>query len=133
MSILSEQNRKALLLTLHQDIQDHARRTAKAALNGQAEGLCYPPNVALRPEEVAALKRLREIPAIQPTLEKFIADAAASVIFGLFNYIDGTGDPAISASQWTGVALVDHGPAHDGKEFLHDAFFESYWEWHDAR
>jgi hypothetical protein len=133
MPQLSEQNRRTLLTTLHRDIHQHARDSARAALQGKLEYFTYPPNVAFSTEEATALSKLREVSGIQPALEKVIADAAASVLFHFFNYVDGTGDPAVKNSEWTGVSLVDLDPTKAEDPFLHETFFDFYWAWHDAQ
>lgn len=134
MSNLSEQNRKILFSTLHQDIHDFARNAAKTVSLGRMGRLTYPPNAEFSAEEATALGSVREIPGIQSGLEKVIADAAATVFFHFFNYVDGTGDPAAADVKWTGVALVDRDETVDeNQEFLHPDFFESYWAWHDGK
>jgi hypothetical protein len=133
MQNLSEPNRKALLVSLHDDIHKAARQLARIVLEGKLDRVNYPPNLQFSPEEVTALSKIGEIPGIQSALEKIFADAAASVIFGFLNYIDGTGDPALAASGWTEVDLVDRDHAADGGEvFLHTAFYDTYWNWRDA-
>ena len=133
MQNLSASNRKALLMSLHDDIHKAAQHSARIVLQGKLDRVSYPPNLEFNPEEVTALSKIGEIPGIQSALEKIFADAAASVIFSFLNYIDGTGDPALAASGWSEVDLVDRNHSSDGGEvFLHTAFYDTYWNWRDA-
>ena len=129
---LSETNRHTLLLAIHQSIEEEAAGSAKELLQGQVNEPPYPPNGGFTAEEKDSLELLQNNEVLQSALRKVLASCAAGVVFDLFNHIDGTTDP--KQGEWTGVMLVDK-PRHDEehREFLHDDFFDAYWNWREIR
>ena len=129
---LSETNRRALLIAVNQAVEEHAVSCADALFQGRKEEPAYPPNGGFAPEEAEALKLLEGNKALHSALRKVLANCAAGVMFDLFNLIDETAEP--NQGEWSGVLLVDKSENDGGqREFLHDDFFEAYWEWRDIR
>lgn len=130
MRKLSEENKKSLFIQLHKDIDEISSKVAKKISDGKIDELVYPPSPdnELNDEEKKAIKKLKNIPNIESALKKIIKDSHSYPWFNFFNFIDGTGDPA--GDKWTGVSLVDLDVDEDeGKEFLHDVFYETYWDY----
>jgi hypothetical protein len=132
---LSEQNRTTLLTELHKSIEDSANMIANNINDGQTIDLInYPPNGGLTEEEMNSLKSLAGNEILRNTLRKVLASNSATVIFELFNIIDGTGDPDPELGEWSEVMLIDRPDDFDDYyEFLHDNFYETYWNWRKMR
>lgn len=134
---LSNQNAIALLLDLNQDIEEFAEATVKKIIEDKNfDFLTYPPNNGLTDLEKAELNRLENNEHLKSSLRKVIADNSAGIIFNLLNLLDGTGSPKLHYDNWTGVRLVDEEPNGATETFndtLHDAFFQTYWEWKKLR
>ena len=132
---LSEQNRTTLLTQLHKSIEDSANIIANNINDGQTSDLInYPPNGGLTEEEMNSLKSLAGNEVLRNTLRKVLASNSATVIFELFNIIDGTSDPDPEIGEWSEVMLVDQPDDFDDySEFLHDNFYETYWNWRKKR
>ncbi len=125
---LSEDNSKAILLDIHQDISDVAEHSVSIIFDANQNSLTYPPNVELTAEEIAALKTIVPTDFLRSALKKILSDNSAGVIFNLLNNIDGTTDPKNGSDNWTGVKLVDLNQDEDSANFLHDKFYETYWD-----
>jgi hypothetical protein len=81
-----------------------------------------------------SLKSLAGNEILRNTLRKVLASNSATVIFELFNIIDGTGDPDPELGEWSEVMLIDRPDDFDDYyEFLHDNFYETYWNWRKMR
>ena len=128
---LSENNRHALLLAIHQSIEEQAVGSANDLLQGYTDALDYPSNGGFTAEEKEALKLLQNNGVLQSALRKALANCAAGVIFDLLNLIDGTSDP--EHGDWNGVSLMDKTEEVEEGDFLHDDFFDIYWEWRKKR
>ena len=129
---LSEANRRTFLVAANQSVEIHATAYADDLLRGQNIELNYPPNGGFTAQETQALKLLEGNEALHSALRKVLADCAAGVVFDLFNHIDGTTDP--NQGEWAGVMLVDKpGDDEEHREFLHDDFFDAYWDWREIR
>ena len=84
--------------------------------------------------EIKSLEQLKNNDILRDALRKILADSSASVLFELFNIIDGTGDPDPETGEWSEVLLVDMPEDFDEHvEFLHDNFYETYWNWRKIR
>jgi len=129
---LSDDNTKAILLDIHQDISDYADNAISIIFDGNQGSLTYPPNVNLTAEEIIALKTIVPSDNLKSALNKILADNSAAVMFNLLNNIDGTTDPKNNSDNWTGVKLVDLDPNddEDSEFFLHDEFYSTYWDWY---
>jgi len=128
---LSEENRHTLLLSVHQLIEEQAGAYANDLFQGRALNLDYPPNGGLSVEEAAVLQVVHNNTLLQAALRKVIASCPAETIFGLLNLLDGTSDP--EHGDWGGVLLIDRPDEEEQRQFLHDAFFETYWDWRAKR
>ena len=128
---LSEDNTKAILLDIHQDIDEYADHAISIIFGDNNDALSYPPNIVFTADEITALKKLNSSDNLKSVLKKIIADNSAGVVFNLLNNIDGTTDPKNISDNWHGVALVDRDPDldEDSANFLHDEFYSTYWDW----
>ena len=132
---LSEEIRTTLLTYLHKSIEETANNLANHLNNGRTNQLIdYPPNGGLTDEEKESLEHLKNNDILRNALRKVFASNSASVLFDLFNIIDGTGDPDPGTGKWSEVMLVDMPEDFDEHvEFLHDNFYETYWNWRKKR
>jgi hypothetical protein len=134
---LSNHNALALLVDINHDIEEYAEAAVKNIIEDKNfERLTYPPNWGFTDAEKEALAKLGNDEHLKNALRKIIADSASGVIFNLLNSIDGTGDPRYNQNAWTGVKLVDAKEDKNAEPFtdiLHDAFYETYWEWRKLR
>jgi len=130
---LSESNRNIFLVELHKAIEDVAEAGSKNILQQDFDSLAvYPPNGGFTDEEKVALRSVASVPNVESALRKVLANAGASVIFDMLNWIDGTGDP--ESEDWTGVKLVDADTDEDPPyAMLHDDFYDKYWDWRKTR
>jgi hypothetical protein len=132
---LSEENRKTLLLSVHQGIEESADEAANMILHGRLNQLInYPPNGGFAEQEKTALMELKGNEDLKNALRKVIASTIAGVFFDFFNLIDGTADPDPEMGLWREVLLVNKPEDFDEYyEFLHDEFYETYWKWKEKR
>ena len=95
--------------------------------------LVYPPNNVLSPEEEQALRSMKLSTVQRSALKKLIADGCAIAFFDFFNLLDATADPEVKppTKSWLGAWLVAP-KDHDDRDMLHDAFFDSYWDYDEA-
>lgn len=96
--------------------------------------LIYPPDNILSPQEEDALRSMQLSPVQRSALKKLIADGCATAFFDWFNLLDGTSAPEVGspAQAWSGAWLVAPRDDRD-RDMLHDAFFDSYSEYDEAR
>lgn len=134
---LSNKNAKSLLLDLHQDIEEYADSLVINILEkGDFNFLTYPPNCGLTKSEIEELQKLENNEPLKNALRKLIADNSAGIIFNLLNLFDGTGSPKHGYDEWTGVKVVDEEPNENAEpvdDWLHDKFYETYWDWKKIR
>ncbi len=132
---LSEHNLKTLMLFLQQKIEENADYISDQLDKGNStDFLTYPPNGGLTEKENIALQKLKNDQDLKSAMRKILADNSASVLFELFNIIDGTTDPDENLGKWTEICLVDKTDEIEGNdEMLHDALFEKYWDWREIR
>ncbi|TAJ05047.1 hypothetical protein DMA11_23655 [Marinilabiliaceae bacterium JC017] len=132
---LTETNKKTLMITLHQKIEEYADVTSDLVLNGEiAENLTYPPNNGLTQSELKELEKLKNNKILKSALRKVFADNSAGVLFELMNLIDQTTDPDEDLGEWAGLSLIDFDEEiEENDEMLHDTFSESYWDWKEKR
>jgi hypothetical protein len=129
--MLSEENKRTLLIQLHKSIEETANNTANLIYNGSFSQLInYPPNGGLTQEELLALEQLKSQGTLKTALRKVFASTTSDVFFELFNIIDGTSDPDSGLGEWSEVMIVDKPEDFDEDiEFFHDDFYGSYWDW----
>ena len=134
---LSNNNAVGLLLNLNQDIEEYADSLVKDIVEDKNfKRLIYPPNCGFNELEKAELLKLENNEHLKNALRKIMASNSADIIFNMLNLLDGTGCPKKMYNEWTGVKLVDEYPEKNSEPFtdtLHDAFFETYWEWKKIR
>ncbi|MCB2362400.1 hypothetical protein [Clostridium estertheticum] len=125
---LSEKNKKILLRYMHKEINETTQSVVKSILNGNIEEqITYPPDTRLTDEEIESMRQVKNISSIESALIKIILDACANPIFSLFSVIDGVTDP--DDCNWKGVSILDRVDSDkDVEEFLHDSFYDSYWD-----
>lgn len=124
---------KCLMVGVHQSIEKHADALASKIAAKMPPNPNYPPNCGLTEAERKALQSLEPPPTLQAGLRKLIAGATAAVVFDLFNFIDGTGDPP-GKEHW-GTFHIDRMTEDEARRqvFLHDTFYETYWDWRKVR
>ena len=134
---LSNRNVNILLLDTHQDIEEYADILVTNILDKKDFNfLTYPPNCGLTELEIEELKKLDNNEYLKNALRKVIADNSAGIIFNLLNLFDGTGFPKNDDGDWTGLKIVDEEPNENSEpldDWLHDKFYESYWDWKKVR
>ena len=133
---LSEENAKAILLDIHEDISDFADNSLSIIFDNNNNSLTYPPGVDLTADEIEALNKINSSDNLRSALKKILADNAAGVVFNLLNNIDGTSDPRNATDTWVGVKLVDLEPNAESEsmeDFLHDEFYSTYWDWQNLK
>ncbi|MFT2010213.1 hypothetical protein ACMA1I_16175 [Pontibacter sp. 13R65] len=130
---LSEDNKKALLLSVHKAIEEFAGDTTDNLFHNRTNMLIsYPPNGGLTESEKEALGQLKESEVLKSALRKVIASTTADVFFDFFNIVDGTTEP--DTGIWSEVLIIDKpNDFEEYREFLHDSFFETYWDWKEIR
>jgi hypothetical protein len=133
--MLTEAQRRALLLQMHRSIEEVAARVASELRSGVAS-LSYPPNCGLTRDETRAIAELRSIAGLESALRKIVASAASFPLYHFICILDGIGDPADYDGEWLG-ARIDPVPLDsDGSEEnepLRYEFFDSYWDWRKMR
>ena len=126
-------NIEILLFEIHQNIEDYANFAAKKIIEEKDfEFLIYPPNGELTELEKQELLKLSNNEHLKNALKKVIADNSAAIFFDVFNLFDGTADPKNNSNNWTGLKIVNEESCENTEladDFLHDVFFESYWDW----
>lgn len=131
---LSPHNQETLLIYIQQKIERYADDIASKIENGVSEDfLDYPPNGELSTVEIESLAKLKGDPVLKSALRKILASNSAGVLFELFNVIDGTADPDEDLGKWSGVALVDMTEDFEETYFLHEEFYDKYWDWRKIR
>jgi hypothetical protein len=131
----SEENRKTLMVHLHQTIERQAVSVTDNLLNGEYNRLAiYPPDGGLTSSEIEALEVIKGNEGLRSTLRKILANNSAFVLFDLFNIIDGTGDPDAAIGEWSEVVIIDRPEDYiEDHEMLHDEFFSTYEDWKAIR
>lgn len=134
---LSNKNTKILLLDTHQDIEEYAVSLVDNILEKKDfTFLAYPPNCGFTELEIEELKKLDNNEHLKNALRKVLAENSAGVVFSMLNLLDGTSSPKNDNGDWTGLQVVDEDPTADSDfadDFLHDQFFETYWDWKEIR
>lgn len=127
----SEDNRNTLMIHLHQTIEQQAVYVTENLLNGIYNRLAiYPPNGGLTSSEIEALEVIKGNESLRSALRKILAGNSASVLFDMFNIIDGTGDPDPSIGEWSEVVIIDRPEDYiEDHEMFHDEFFSTYENW----
>ncbi len=131
---LSENNKKSLLVSIHQLIEEYASHTANDLEYKRTKRLInYPSNGGLTEAEKLELGQLEINPTLKSALRKVLASNSAGVFFSFLNIIDGTADPNIEFGEWGEVMLVDFDEENEMDSMLHDDFYGTYWDWKEKR
>lgn len=134
---LSNKNAMTLLLDTHQDIEEYADTLVNNILyKKDFNFMAYPPNCGLTVPEIEELNKLGNNEHLRNALRKVIADNSAAIVFNMLNLFDGTGFPKNDNNDWTGIKLIDEEPDESAEvvdDWLHDKFFETYWDWRKIR
>ena len=124
-------NIEILLFEIHQKIEEYADFVVKKIVKEKdLDFLNYPPNCKLTELEKQELLKLSDNEHLKNALKKVIADNSAGVIFDMFTLFDGVADP--NDDNWTGLRIMNEEDCKNIEftdNFLHDNFFESYWDW----
>lgn len=132
--MLSTENQNILLTNCHRFIEENAVATTQYLVDKKVnQVLFYPPDCGLNEAENAAIASIDwGNNALQSALRKILANNSASVLFDLFNIIDGISEPD---EDWTGVHIIDNTAENEteNRDFLHDEFMATYWDWRTKR
>lgn len=133
---LSQKNVVALLFDINHDIEENADFTVRTIIEDKKPSLVYPHNNGLTDAEKAALNQLTNNEDLRSALKKVLADHAAGRVFNVFQLLDGAVLPGVGSEVWTGVKLVDEDTTPGTIPFddtLHNAFFETYYNWAEIK
>jgi len=131
---LSENNKKTLLVSIHQSIEENASHTVNELENKRINQLInYPPNGGLTESEKLELEKLEINPTLKSALRKVLASNTGDVFFSFLNIIDGTADPNVEFGEWGEVMIVDFEEENEIESMLHDVFYGTYWDWKEKR
>ncbi|GGI56873.1 hypothetical protein [Winogradskyella haliclonae] len=131
---LSENNKKTLLVSIHQSIEENASHTVNDLERKRINRLInYPSNGGLTESEKTELEKLEINPTLKSALRKVFASNTADVFFSFLNIVDGTTDPNIEFGEWEEVMLVDFDEENEMDSMLHDDFYGTYWDWKEKR
>ena len=126
---MTAEQREALMLALHEQIEGGAAEYAAAIHDGPTPALTYPPNCGFSKAEAQALRRMEGDAAAESALRKVLAQAASDTVYYLLSMIDGTID--LSGDVECGCFVIVEGENPD--DFLHSEFLATYWGWRDRR
>ena len=136
-SELSKENIHILFLDIYKNIDKYVENLTIDILDDKKfDFLSYPPNSGFTDLEINELKKLNNNDILKSALRKIIADNSAAIVFDILNHIDGTTDPELENENWTGLKIVDLEVSKNNEplvDFLHDYFFETYWDWMKIR
>ena len=126
---------KRLLIEAHRIIEEEAARRASELVSGEQTDVVYPPNGGLVAEERAVLQALKGGVVLEAALRKVFADCAATTLFHVLSQIDAVGSPEVTPGEWLGLQLqpADAGTPDPPYGMLHDALFDTYWDWRELR
>lgn len=131
---LSENNKKSLLVSVHQLIEENASHTINELELKKTEQLInYPSNGGLTESEKLELEQLEFNQTLKSALRKVFASNTADTFFAFLNIIDGTIDPTVEFGEWEEVMLVDFNEENEIDTMLHDDFYGTYWDWKEKR
>jgi hypothetical protein len=133
MKQLEGENLNKLMVYLHEVISKTADSSVKAIKSNRTDKtLCYPPGITLNDDEMSVLAQIRNIEGFEGVLKKIIVDSASYPLFDLFSIIDGTADIPDVSYEFLDVVECKLGERNDREDFLHDYFYETYWDWEEA-
>ena len=131
MKPISDDHRKRLLVELHRILHASASEAVAKLGSSLPADVTYPPNGELGASEEEALRLLKLDGPTRSGLTKVIADAIATTAFHFFCVMDAVGDPEdVVEEPWLRAELSE--PDEEEHPMLHDAFFETYWDYKEA-
>lgn len=132
---LSDENRKALLLEMHEIVADvvSADMDKMKFCKRKPFVFTYPLKEKISDSEREIVMNIMKIPGAEEILKKVLTYTAGSTIFHLLNILDGMSDPRTEFGNWTGVALADSDQISEDPLVLHECFLETYNDWKKGR
>ena len=128
-------SRKIFLIELHEIIKNSSKIRDQLAYPTEENNRTE--QFKLNIEEVAALKNYDFDDAALSAIEKIVRDNMMGAFFDAFSLMDAVGDPEIMEvdKTWLGLTLLERkvDEEEDDDVFLHDEFFEVYWDWLEQR
>jgi hypothetical protein len=135
---LSKENALALMLDIHQDIEEYSEAAVKNIIEEKKfDFVHYPPNGGLTESERTELNKLENNEDLKSALRKLLANNASGIVFNMLSLFDGITEVKNNYDSWTGIQLNDQ-PEYDEnndeyREMLHDKLYETYWDWRKIR
>lgn len=132
---LNGKNLLELMVYLHNRIDESVGWTFDSINNGKIKDMIsYPPGVEISDKELKILQDVIGNEEVKSALKKVMINNAMYPLFDLFNFIDGTGNIPDAEYDW--IELIeckyeDIEKIEDREDFLHDLFFETFWEWNE--
>ncbi|MEW7279742.1 hypothetical protein ABW636_14205 [Aquimarina sp. 2201CG1-2-11] len=124
---LSEENKHAILLEIHQIINDSIVFTIQKFDNKEKNSLDY---FVLTDEEEQYISSLKNSKLLQNIIKKVLTRNLDDSFLRFLSIIDGTSEPKEEFGKKSDFILVDMPDDFDESyDFLHDEFFESYDLW----
>lgn len=129
---LSEENKTALLLQIHQIIYESIKFTIEKFGNEEKNSLDY--FVFTEEEEEEYINQYKSSTLLQNIIEKILTRNLDDSFFNLLSIIDGTSEPLEEFGKKSDVLLIDKPENFDEHyDFLHDEFYESYDLWENIQ
>ncbi len=127
--------RKAFLIELHEIIKNSSE--IRNQLVDPSEDNIISDEFKLSIEEVNALKKYNFDDVVLSAIEKTVRDNIERAFFRALALLDAVGDPEVVEidKTWLGLTLRERklDEEEDNEEFLHDEFYEVYWDWLERR
>jgi hypothetical protein len=124
---LSEENKQALLLQIHQIIYDSIKFSIEKLRNEEKNSLDY---FVFTDEEEKYINKHKNSPLLQNIIEKILTRNLDDSFFSFLSIIDGTSEPLKEFGKKADFLLIDKPDNFDEDyDFLHDEFYESYDVW----
>ncbi len=129
----SEQNEKAFLYTIHQNIYE----SVEFALSDikKEEPILLKENMFLEKYEITDQEeqfrnQIKDSPFFHSIIKKMLTETLNNAFFNLLCFIDGTGEPLEKYGKVADFLLIDRPDDYEkDQNFLHDLFHESFEEW----
>ena len=127
--------RKVFLIELHEIIKNSSE--IRNHLVDASEDNIISDMFKLSIEEVNALKKYNFDDVVLSAIEKSVRDNIERAFFRALALLDAVGDPEVVEidKTWLGLTLHERklDEEEDNEEFLHDEFYEVYWDWLERR
>lgn len=126
---LSDENKKAILLQVHQTIYESIEFTLSKFKNSDKNSLEY---FVLTDKEEDYINKIKESSILQGVIKKILIRNLDDSFFSFLNIIDGTSEPLGQFGKKSDVLLIDMPNNFDEHyDFLHDEFYEVYDLWEE--